>query len=554
MRGGRTTGVRGVPDLGVPEGRAEPIRSAARRLLHAALMNVLLASAAYASTLYVPADHASIQAAINAATHGDTIIVAAGTYFEHIDFGGKAIEVLGESGPDQTIVDGSGSGTVVRFASGETPSSRLSGFTIRNGRGVQEGAGIYVFGSAPTITGNWITGNQGCEGSGIYVRFASPIIRGNTITDNHRTTCFGGGGGGGISLSGAGGAQVLDNDISYNVVLSGAAGGIEVFGAGAAIIRGNVLRGNSTGGEGGAMWIVGPSTPLVANNLIVGNSAVQAGGGISIAMFSGTDRPILANNTFVENVSVDGSALFVNGFDDDAVIANNVIIGIDDREAVSCGTRYQPTAPVFRFNDVYNPWGPLYGGTCGDLTGVASNVSVDPLFVDAAGGDYHLHSESPLVDAGSNAVVQLLETDFDGDSRILDGDGVGEAVVDMGFDEVARGIMSFATLTSKTRITRRGVGRDRIVIRGTFTVAASSSGIALQIEQLQLVLEDGSATVFRYEPPPASFVRLGSGERYGSTTSNGQCRRLYHHRRREIARRVQVPNPRARSTTQFGPQ
>jgi len=213
----------------------------------------------------------------------------------------------------------------------------------------------------------------------------------------------------------------------------------------------------------------------------------------------------------------------VNGFDDDAVIANNVIIGIDDREAVSCGTRYQPTAPVFRFNDVYNPWGPLYGGTCGDLTGVASNVSVDPLFVDAAGGDYHLHSESPLVDAGSNAVVQLLETDFDGDSRILDGDGVGEAVVDMGFDEVARGIMSFATLTSKTRITRRGVGRDRIVIRGTFTVAASSSGIALQIEQLQLVLEDGSATVFRYEPPPASFVRLGSGERYGSTTSMGSA-------------------------------
>ena len=51
---------------------------------------------------------ATIQAAITAASGGDTVLVAAGTYPETIDFLGKSVAVLSSSGPGLTILDGGG--------------------------------------------------------------------------------------------------------------------------------------------------------------------------------------------------------------------------------------------------------------------------------------------------------------------------------------------------------------------------------------------------------------------------------------------------------------
>ena len=44
-------------------------------------------------TIHVPADYATIQAAINAATNGDLVLVAQNTYYENINYKGKAITV-----------------------------------------------------------------------------------------------------------------------------------------------------------------------------------------------------------------------------------------------------------------------------------------------------------------------------------------------------------------------------------------------------------------------------------------------------------------------------
>jgi len=70
------------------------------------------------------------------------------------------------------------------------------------------------------------------------------------------------------------------------------------------------------------------------------------------------------------------------------------------------------------------------------MTGINGNISADPLFVNPVAGDYHLRLGSPSVDAGDNTAPNLPPTDFDGDLRILDGNGDGAAIVDQGVDEV----------------------------------------------------------------------------------------------------------------------
>jgi len=54
---------------------------------------------------------------------------------------------------------------------------------------------------------------------------------------------------------------------------------------------------------------------------------------------------------------------------------------------------------------------------------------------DPANGDFHLQSGSPCIDTGNNSAPSIPAEDFEGDNRIIDGDGDSNAVVDMGADE-----------------------------------------------------------------------------------------------------------------------
>ena len=138
----------------------------------------------FAVTIHVPSEQPSIQTAINAASDGDLVLVASGTYFDCIDFRGKAITVQGEAGVDGTVIDGL-QHTVVRFDSGETLDSIIDGFTIRNGQGT-DGGGILCRSSSPTIEDCLIIDNcASYDGGGIFCEDnASPMIISCSISGN----------------------------------------------------------------------------------------------------------------------------------------------------------------------------------------------------------------------------------------------------------------------------------------------------------------------------------------------------------------------------------
>lgn len=410
-----------------------------RRFLCRLIPCSVIALPIWANIIHVPVDQPSIQAGINAAANGDTVLVGPGTYYENIDFLGKAITVSSEQGSSVTILDGRALDSVAKFTSGEGRNSTLSGFTLQNGYstfstpGFGDGGGIWIRNSSPTIQNNVIANNRACEGPGIFVQSGSPLIQGNTIRNNTQTGCSGGVGGGGIGLLGGPGAEIRGNIIEQNSLTSADGAGIAMFGAGSPVIAGNIIRQNTATGlspctHGGGIGMVNQSDALIVNNLITGNSA-GCGGGVSWGVPSGDRGPYVVNNTIAGNFADQGASVYAAGYQTATQLINNILVSSNAATTLYCDPTYGP-APILESNDVYSASGTAYAGTCANLVGTQGNISADPLFTAPGAGDYRLSTVSPAIDAGTS--TQAPNTDLAGSPRPQDGNGDGAAAFDMG--------------------------------------------------------------------------------------------------------------------------
>ena len=395
------------------------------------LSTSIAVSIAHAAIINVPADQPTIQAGINAASNGDTVLVAPGTYTENINFMGKAITVTSSAGAETTIIDGGNTAPVATFSSSEGPMSVLSHFTLQNGTATfnsqDAGGGVYIDGSSPTIANDIIQKNSACnDGGGIGVSFGSPIIKDNIIKNNLQSGCEGGPGGGGIAVLGAGSTQIIGNRIQNNV-WAGNGGGITLFAAGTPTLIDNIISSNSSdGGQGGGMYIVNESNALIVQNLFYGNTGSQ-GGAIYLLVPDDNGAPILVNNTIVGGSgATQGSAVWVGGFDNLVQFFNNLMIGLPGQNAVDCDSTYSSQPPTFTNNDAYSRNGPGLEGTCAGESSENGNISLDPRFVNSKDNNYRLQSDSPAINSGNTSAPDLPKKDLAGNPRTVNG------TVDMG--------------------------------------------------------------------------------------------------------------------------
>jgi hypothetical protein len=301
-----------------------------------------------ATIIRVPADKPTIQAAINSASNGDTVVVYPGLYYENINFRGKKIVVTGlfyKSGDlnfiQSTIINGSqpihpDTSSCVLFIKGEDSTTVFQGFTVTGGKGTkwkdEHSSGTYR------------------EGGGILIAKSAPIIRYNLIINNQASNTVGvtSAGGGGIR-AGDGNPKILNNVITTN---QGRYGAAIVLNWCAATIRNNIITNNSGGQDygGGALWLNqnGATVKIIENNTIISNKVI--------------------------------GVYFYNG---GANIRNCIIWG-----NTSSQIGVQTGGPTVIYSDVQ-----------GGRTGVG-NINQDPMLKDTS---FYLQPGSPCIDEGDSA-------------------------------------------------------------------------------------------------------------------------------------------------------
>lgn len=457
---------------------------------------------ASALTLSVPGDFATIQGALDAAQPGDVVEVAAGTWFEHIEFPasgspGQPITLRGASGT-RPILDGTGVSGENLVLIDSKSHLRLQGFEIRNLLGANDASGIRILGAGRDleIRDNRIHNIRGNDAMGItvYGTEATPIedlvIDGNEIYDCDPARSEA------LTLNG----NVRAFEITNNLVRDVNNIGIDMIGGETdiqpdpslvvreGVVRGNtVLRANSIyeGGFAGGIYVDGGREIVIENNRVAesdlgieigAENAGTVAENITVRnnVFHGNERAGLVFGGFeaavgrVRNSVFRGNTLFGNNtvgengqgtyfvgggigeiwvqFSENNTVEGNLVVAGEENVFVGSFDPGSSVNNTFDYNlffssNVVDGEFSLNGASMEGLPAWRSqtgngthSIAADPLLVNPAGGDFHLTSESPAIDAGPPAYTpEPGEADLDGGARRS---GVA---VDLGADEFPQG-------------------------------------------------------------------------------------------------------------------
>jgi outer membrane protein assembly factor BamB len=351
------------------------------------IISLSVVRSSFATEHLVPSQYTTIQAAINAADNGDTVIVEADTYLENIDFVGKAITVR-SSNPSSfetiknTIIDGKQADSCVVFRTGEGSNSVLEGLTLTNGGGTnvdysynngrisgEAGGGIFCFNSSPTISRCNITGNG---------------LRQSSVPSRSRP---------------------------------GSGTAIPIY-------------------CGGGIALIGDCRARIDNCIITNNQA-EYGPGITVRSYTPEQATSIISRCTISNNSNNYSNILTPTYETDCWdtrpdIYNTIIWSSNYRSLLIVSpslVTFSCVREAYIFEDNYNESTEPF-----DLTGTGGNINQNPLFVllpdDFEAGDYHLLPDSPCINAGDPDFADKDEQDIDGQPRVL------SSRIDIGADEV----------------------------------------------------------------------------------------------------------------------
>ena len=420
-------------------------------------------------------DYSIIQDAVDAASDGEVIKIAAGTYDDINNYSDlaqvvyivKSVTLRGgyttafteppdpEANP--TTLDAGGLGRVIYIEGNITPT--IEGLRITGGdANILEpllgypvsGGGVQIYGAAATIRNNRIFNNTAYNGGGLRLDGSAATLEDNTIISNISDES-----GGGLFFSDCGqstNVTIDNNTISQNT--ADWAGGLEISNCTGTLSR-NLITSNTSGRNGGGL-VLQDSDMLVIGNTFSEISATDGAGGVFLW---GTDAT-LSGNLVSENVAGWAAGIQI-GFGEITLI-NNIFVDNNADSANHSGvhlgdaTVYMLHNTIARnpgagSNGIYVDNGTVYltntiivghtigidvkpGGTAilentlwgtgiwaNDFdTGGSGTINAsgdlwgDPDFMDYEAGDYHIGAASDAIDAGVDAGVNI---DFDHQPR-----------------------------------------------------------------------------------------------------------------------------------------
>jgi hypothetical protein len=345
-----------------------------------------------------------------------------GCHFTNNAGGGLQFSGAG-SVSDCTFSGNGGSGMSINLGS---PTVARCDFT--NNTGGLYGGGMSISGYdipnglSPAVSDCAFTGNTANHGGGMYISGSSPTVTRCVFTSDQAidsaSPLIHDGMGGGLYIDGSGGGSptVTHCDFTQNTATYGG-GGMEINQPSGSIGTLNVLAldcaftNNTSGSVGGGFHIsgdLGPPSATLTNCLFLANASGH-GGGIEIEYAS----PIITNATLVNNTASgaqasgpSGGGIWVGSVSSPA-ITNSIVWGNTSANG-SDGLGVDSTSSAQAlYSDIQD-------GFPGE-----GNLNADPRFVNRSGGDLHLSSGSPCIDAGTAAIASLPGTDLDGNPRVV---------------------------------------------------------------------------------------------------------------------------------------